>query len=93
METSSEIEPKSSSLRKGLIAVRLSDELEQKIRALWSRALIVKVYGRTMGLNFLQQKIAALWKPKGRLDCVDLSRDFFLVRFSADFDLVLDKGP
>ena len=93
METSSEIEPESSSLRKGLIAVRLSDELEQKIKALWSRALIVKVYGRTMGLNFLQQKIVALWKPKGRLDCVDLSRDFFLVRFSVDFDLVLDKGP
>ena len=47
------------------------------------------------GLNFLQQKIAALWKPKGRLDCVDMSKDFFLVRFLAveDFELVLDKGP
>ena len=48
-----------------------------------------------MGLNFLQQQISALWKPKGRLDCVDLSKDFFLVKFSAmeDYDLVLDKGP
>ena len=48
-----------------------------------------------MGFNFLQQKVSALWKPKGRLDCMDLSKDFFLVKFSAmeDYDLVLDEGP
>ena len=95
MEVSPEIELDTSGLRKGLAAVRLTNELKQKIRAPWARALIVKLYGRTMGLNFLQQKIYVLWKPKGRIDCVDLSKDFFLVKFSAmeDYDLVLDKGP
>nr|POE98370.1 uncharacterized protein CFP56_55047 [Quercus suber] len=47
MESFSEFEPDTASLRKGLAAVRLSDDLKQKIRAPWSRALIVKVYGRT----------------------------------------------
>ncbi|XP_030941565.1 uncharacterized protein LOC115966474 [Quercus lobata] len=36
-----------------------------------------------------------LWKPSGRLDCVDLEKDFFLVRFSlkADYENVLRDGP
>nr|POE59909.1 hypothetical protein CFP56_39478 [Quercus suber] len=95
MEVAPETELDTSGLRKGLAAVKITDELKQKIRAPWARALIVKLYGRTVGFNFLQQKISALWKPKGRLDIVDLSKDFYLVKFSAmeDYDLVLDKGP
>ncbi|KAL0002748.1 hypothetical protein SO802_016529 [Lithocarpus litseifolius] len=95
MEMSPEVELDTSGLRKGLAAVRISDELKQKIRAPWARALIVNVYGGTVGFNFLQLKLSALWKLKGRLDCVDLSKDFILVKFSAmeDYDLVLDKGP
>ena len=77
MEVSPEVELDTSSLRKGLAAVSITEKLKQKIRALWARALIVKVYGRTVGFNFLQQKISALWKLKGRLDYVDLSKDFF----------------
>lgn len=40
-------------------------------------------------------KLMALWKPAGRLDCVDLEKDFYLVRFSLkeDYDAVLRKGP
>jgi hypothetical protein len=36
-----------------------------------------------------------LWKPVGRLDCVDLGHDFFLIRFGLveDFDRVLKNGP
>lgn len=77
MEASPEIELDTSSLREGLAAMRLSDDLKQKIMSPWSRALIVKVYGRMVGFNFLQQKISTLWKPKGKLDSVDLSKDFF----------------
>lgn len=95
MEVAPETELDTLGLRKGLAAVRITDELKQKIRALWAKALIVKLYGRTVGFNFLQQKISALWKPKGRLDIVDLSKDFYLVKFLVmeDYDLVLDKGP
>uniref|UniRef100_A0A7N2KYR2 DUF4283 domain-containing protein n=1 Tax=Quercus lobata TaxID=97700 RepID=A0A7N2KYR2_QUELO len=36
-----------------------------------------------------------MWRPSGRLDCIDLERDFFLIRFSLkeDYDRVLKDGP
>ena len=82
-------------LRAGMAAVKLSKTTKQRIQALWSKALIVKVYGRFIGLNLLQMKLLALWKPVGRLVCVDLEKDFFLVCFSLkeDFDAVLRRGP
>lgn len=53
------------------------------------------VYGRTVGFNYLNTKILALWKPIGRIDCINLEKDFFLIRFSIkeDHDMVLRKGP
>lgn len=53
------------------------------------------VYGRSVGFNYLNTKILALWKPTGRIDCINLGKDFFLIRFSIkeDHDMVLRKGP
>ena len=78
-----------------MAAIRLSRETKQCIRAPWTKALIVKVFGRTVGFNFLHAKLMGLWKPAGRIDMVDLGRDFFLLRFSLmeDLELVLKKGP
>lgn len=82
-------------LREVVAAVKLSKECRNHIRALWSSALIVKVFGRTVGFTYLHSKLMALWKLAGRMDCVDLGCDFFLMRFSLkeDHDLVLKKGP
>ena len=48
-----------------------------------------------MGFNYLTFKNNALWKPASRMDCANLGRDFFLVRFSDrdDYDKVLRGGP
>lgn len=37
----------------------------------------------------------SMWKPAGRLDYVDLGKDFFLMRFGLveDYDNVLKGGP
>ena len=37
----------------------------------------------------------AFWKPASKLDCVNLEKDFYLVRFSLkeDHDAILRKGP
>ena len=82
-------------LREGLVVVKFSRELKQKIRNSWAKALIVKVYGRSIGFNFLQIRLLASWKLAGRLDCVDLGYGFFLTRLSLkeDFKAVLQKGP
>ena len=59
------------------------------------KALIVKIFGRTVSFNYLTFKINALWKPAARMDCMNLGKDFFLIRFSSseDYDKVLRGGP
>ena len=55
----------------------------------------MKLVGRSVGFNFLQNKLNQLWKPVGLLDCVELGNDFFLARFYSkeDLDVVLKRGP
>ena len=55
----------------------------------------MKLVERTVGLNYMQSKLAQLWRPKGRMDCIDLSYGFFLVKFFSKEDLerVIKSGP
>ena len=95
MDDDPESDDEVETLRQGMVAVKFSKELKQEIRRPWARALIVKVYGRAVGLNFLQARLLSLWKPAGRLDVVDLEHGFFLIRLSLkeDVETVLKKGP
>ncbi|XP_023883249.1 uncharacterized protein LOC136069532 [Quercus suber] len=95
MDDDAESDDEIADLREGLAAVQLSKETKLRIRGPWSQTLIIKLYGRSMGFNFLQSKLQLLWKPAGRLDCVDLGYDFYSVRFTLkeDMDSVLEKGP
>lgn len=82
-------------LAEGLAAVRLTKARKAHIRSQWVSTIIVKVFGRTVGFHFLQTKHLSLWKPGGRMDLVDLRRDFFLIRFGLkeDIDRVIAGGP
>ena len=82
-------------LSDGLLAVRLSTDTRKFIRSKWTHELIVKVFGRSVGFHYLHSKIMSLWKPAGRLDCIDLGKDFYLLKFGLveDFDNVLKGGP
>ena len=90
-ESDTEVEP----LIKGMAEVKLSKETKACIRAPWSKALIVKVFRRTVGFSYLTFKLNALWKPATRMDCVNLGNDYFLIKFyhSDDYDKVLCGGP
>ena len=90
-DTETDLEP----LIEGMVDVSLSKETLIRIREPWYKALIVKVFGRNVGYSYLTFKINELWKPTAKMDCVDLGRDFFLIRFSCkdDFDKVLKGGP
>ena len=74
--------------------VKLSKETKARIRAPWTKALIVKVYGKSVGYSYLTFKINTLWKPSARMDCVNLGHDFFLIKFNddSDYDRVLCGG-
>ena len=91
MDDDAESDGEVETLRQGLLSMKLSREFKQKICKPWVRAFILKVFGRSVGLNFIQAKLLALWKPIGRLDCVDLGHGFFLTRLSLgeDYENVL----
>ena len=61
-----EVEPETNvkSIKEGFAAVNLLREFKQRIRAPWTNALIIKVFRRSIGFNFLNSKIHALWKTK-----------------------------
>ena len=82
-------------LREGLVAVKFSKDFKHQIRSPWTRALIVKVFGCSVGFNYIHNKLLALWKPAGRLDCVPLGQGFFLMHLSLkeDYEAILRKGP
>lgn len=90
-ESDSELEE----IIEGLVEVKLAKETKSHIRAPWAKDLIVNVFGRTVGYNYLTFKINAMWKPTARMDCVDLGKDFFLIKFyeNGDYNRVLRGGP
>ena len=68
MEDNAESNDEVNALREGLVAMNFSKEFKQHFRNPWARALIVKVYGKSIGFNFLQSRLLSLWKLVGRLD-------------------------
>ena len=79
----------------GDVVLTFSREDKIRIRSQWSKALIIKTFGRTMGYQFLSQRVRELWAPTGRLDLVNLGHDYFLARFELgeDLDHVPKDGP
>lgn len=47
-----------------------------------------------VGFHYLHSKVMSLLKLAGRLDCVDLGKDFFLIRFGLmeDYENVIRVG-
>ena len=95
MEAESDEDEEIEEVREGFASISLLKETKQCIRAPLAKSLVVKVFGKTVGYNFLYSKLMGLWKPSGRIDMVELGREFFLLRFSIieDLEMVLKKGP
>lgn len=53
------------------------------------------MYGRLVGFSFLHARLMSLWKLVGKIDCVGLGKEFFLVQFlvKEDYEAVLRNGP
>ncbi|OMO53258.1 reverse transcriptase [Corchorus capsularis] len=71
---------------KGVASIKLSKEEKQRIRAPWAQAIIVKTYGKNVGYKFLYPRLMAQWKREGKVDCIDLGKDFFLFQFHRNTD-------
>ena len=74
--------------QKGMVVVKLTKETNNRIRKPWSKTIIVKLVGRTVGFSNMKNKLVQLWRSTRRMDYVDLTHGFFLVRFYTKEDLV-----
>jgi hypothetical protein len=79
----------------GCVAIGLTREEKLRIRAPWASSLIVKTFGRNVGFMYISTKTRSLWNPVGRMDCIDIGHDYFLIKFElqTDLDNVLKGGP
>ena len=60
MDADSDSDKDTEELCDGMAAICLSKETKQRFRAPWAKALIVKVFGKTVGFNFLHAKLMGL---------------------------------
>ena len=97
MEHEGEIESNDETLDllTGIAAVNLSGERKASMRRPWTNALIVKVFGKSIGHHFLVSRLGGMWNPTDKMSCVDLGFRFILIRFTlkADFSKILSGGP
>ena len=73
MEEGVESDDETADLNARIAVVNLSSERKSKMRSQWTKAVIVKVIGRTVGYHFLHSRLLGMWKPAGKLECVALS--------------------
>ncbi|KAF7812710.1 RNA-directed DNA polymerase [Senna tora] len=68
---------------------------ERRLSEPFDKALIIKLLGRNIGFKVLERKLYQMWSAKGILTIIDLTNDYFLVKFSCleDYDAVLENGP
>ena len=90
-----ESDTEDDSLGEGSTRIFFLKEEKSRMRAPWKNALIIKPFGRKVGFNFLDAKIRNLWAPSGKMYCIDLGLDYYIVNFekSLDMDNVLKGGP
>lgn len=72
----------------------LMKEENAGLREKWRNSLIVKVWGRTVGYNYLLKRLKIIWRPKAFLDLVALENGYFLAKFYSveDFKFARDEG-
>ena len=80
-------------MTEGMAEVKLSKETKSHIREPWSKALTVKVFGRTMSFSYLTFKVNSLWKLVARMDCVNLGNNLISFSCNDNYDRVLKGGP
>ena len=57
MEDDADLDDEVAGLCEGLAVVKLTKETKISIRGPWAKALIVKLYGRKIGFNFIKNKL------------------------------------
>lgn len=75
--------------------IPVSKHEKRSMRSRWSKALIVKLIGHTVGFNFLSRRLKALWHIQSHIDVIDVGHDVYVIRFENqdEYDRALFEGP
>ncbi|XP_021623881.1 uncharacterized protein LOC110623265 [Manihot esculenta] len=76
-------------------SIRFSERLLLSANKTKALTVVAKLLGRRVNVIALQNRLLALWKPKGGMKCVDIENDYFEISFvnPTDFSKVLAEGP
>lgn len=66
--------------------IPLSDEEISPWFKPWKNSYIVKVLGRRVNFKLLKARLHGLWKNKGLMKIIDMTKDLYLVRFTTPED-------
>ncbi|XVE79881.1 hypothetical protein DITRI_Ditri14bG0092700 [Diplodiscus trichospermus] len=62
--------------------IRVPIEKKHRLHRQWSRALIVKLIGHSVGYNFIFRRLKAIWHVVLAMDVIDVGNDCYIVRFA-----------
>lgn len=70
------------------------EEYEEWCRP-WKFSLVVKLLGKRIGFKWMNQRLHHLWARNGEIKVIDLTDDYFLIRFNSekDYHFALFEGP
>ena len=76
------------------LTFKISKEEEARLCKPWRRTLIIKLLGRKIRFKALESKLYQLWARMDILDIIDLTTNYFLIRFSTyvDYEFDITRG-
>lgn len=63
-------------------SMRMIKEEKYETRRPLSQSLIIKLVERSIGYQFLLRRLIALWRIQHQFNLIDLSNDYYIVKFS-----------
>ncbi|OMO65780.1 reverse transcriptase [Corchorus capsularis] len=75
--------------------LKVSKEEHESLCQPWKQTLIVKVLGKSVGYNFLLNRLRQIWNLQQDFSLMDLDNDYFLVRVRNpdDYNTIVSGGP
>ncbi|CAN1152198.1 hypothetical protein LINPERHAP2_LOCUS18593 [Linum perenne] len=75
--------------------ISLDPELKKELCEVWKNAIIIKVYGKSVGYFYLLNRLQTLWKLEAEMEFLDVGCGYFVAKFSSrgDWLNVISGGP
>ncbi|KAH1084179.1 hypothetical protein J1N35_023940 [Gossypium stocksii] len=79
----------------GIPSIKFSDRINQILIKHMEFTVVIKLLGRNIGYNALQNKVNSLWKPSQPFRLMDVENGYFLAKFKNpdDYEKALCQGP